>query len=182
LCAYDVRADAAVLASAQRAHPTLVQDGQWQPSAAYAADVLLPEENDEPLTRPPATAVLLDYRYDHAAVRRFAAEHARAAGLAPDRIRDLVLAVGELAGNTLTHTSGPGTLTIWAAGGEILCQIQDGGKISDPLAGTLRPDPAAAGGGRGLWIVNQLSDLAEFRTGPAGNTIRLHMRLLPGDH
>jgi anti-sigma regulatory factor (Ser/Thr protein kinase) len=181
LCAYDMRADAGVLTSAQRTHPTLVQDGRWRPSAAYAADVLIPEECDEPMTSPPVTAVMLDYRDDQAAVRRFAAEHARAAGLAPDRVRDLVLGVGELAGNTLMHTSGPGTLTMWTAGGEVLCQIQDSGKISDPLAGTLRPDPAAAGGGRGLWIVNQLCDLAEFRTGPAGTTIRLHIRLKPDE-
>jgi hypothetical protein len=32
-------------------------------------------------------------------------------------------------------------------------------------------------GGNGLWLVNQVCDLVQARTGQAGTTIRLHMRL-----
>jgi hypothetical protein len=32
-------------------------------------------------------------------------------------------------------------------------------------------------GGYGLWLVNQVCDLVQARTGRAGTTIRLHMRL-----
>jgi hypothetical protein len=32
-------------------------------------------------------------------------------------------------------------------------------------------------GGKGLWVVNQLCDLVQARTGPAGTTTRLHMSL-----
>ena len=35
-------------------------------------------------------------------------------------------------------------------------QVNDTGHITDPLAGRLKPDPATAGGGRGLWVVQQL--------------------------
>jgi hypothetical protein len=52
-------------------------------------------------------------------------------------------------------------------------------RITDRLAGTLRPDPSAPGTRRGLWLVHQVSDLVQVRSGPAGTTIRVHLRL-PG--
>jgi hypothetical protein len=82
-----------------------------------------------------------------------------------------------LAANTFVHTSGPGTLTLWATQSEIICQVNDTGQITDPLAGRLRRDPAAAGGGHGLWVVQQACDLVQIRTSPAGTAIRLHMYL-----
>lgn len=132
------------------------------------------------LSTPPAGAVTLTYRQDQRAVRRFAASRARLAGLSPDRATDLVIAVAELAANTLAHTSGPGTLTVWVADGELICQVQDSGEIIDPLAGRRRPDPTDPSRGRGLWVVRQVCDLVEMRTGPSGTTIRLHMRLAGG--
>jgi hypothetical protein len=45
------------------------------------------------------------------------------------------------------------------------------------IRATARPDRAAPGGGRGLWVVHQVCDLAQIRSGPAGTTIRVHMRL-----
>ncbi len=47
--------------------------------------------------------------------------------------------------------------------------------IADPLAGRQRPAPDAPGG-HGLWLVNQICDLVELRSGPAGTSIRMHMR------
>jgi hypothetical protein len=32
-------------------------------------------------------------------------------------------------------------------------------------------------GGHGLWLVHQVCDLVEIRSGDAGTTIRLHMNL-----
>ena len=112
-------------------------------------------------------------------MRAFAATQARRAGLPADRARDLVIAVSELAANTWRHTDAGGTLHIWAADGEVLCQVHDSGHISDPLAGRRRPIPEA-GRGNGLWVVNQLCDLVELRTGSTGTTFRLHIRLRPG--
>src|SRR6266480_4203810 len=99
------------------------------------------------------------------AVRPFAAQRARLAGLAPGRVADLVSAVSELAANTMSHTTGLGTLSMWVAGGEVICQVEDTGQITDVLAGTAWRDPVAPGGGRGLWVVHQVCDLAEIRTG-----------------
>jgi len=109
-------------------------------------------------------------------LRAFAAAQARLAGLPADRARDLVIAVSELAANTWRHTDAGGTLHIWAADGEVLCQVRDSGHVSDPLAGRRRPIPEA-GSGHGLWVVHQLCDLVELRTGSTGTTIRLHVRL-----
>jgi hypothetical protein len=93
--------------------------------------------------------------------------------LPPRRVGDLVIAAGELVANTFAPTGGPGTLTLWATGSEIICQVNDTGHITDPLAGRLKQDPAAAGGSRGLWVVQQVCDLVEIRTGPAGTALRL---------
>ncbi len=184
LCAFDSQLGGTDVASMQRTHPLLARDGRWEPSASFAADPAVPPECDEPLPLPPAPAAALTYRADQARVREFTAEQARRAGLPDERITDLVIAVGELAGNTLAHTSGPGTLWVWAADGELLCQVSDSGHITDPLAGSFLPGLATPGGGRGLWVMHQLCDLAEVRTGPAGTTIRIHMRLpaVPAGH
>jgi anti-sigma regulatory factor (Ser/Thr protein kinase) len=177
LCAYDLRRDTGTLGCVERTHPMVIQEGRWRPSGSYAGQAVIPAECDVPLSPPPRGAAVLPYRHDQAAVRRVAAEHAQQAGLSPDRVGDLVIAVGELTGNTLAHTPGPGTLTIWVTSGEIICQVEDTGQISDPLVGTRRPDPAAYERGAGLWVVNQLCDLVQMRTGPGGSTFRVHMRL-----
>ena len=130
-----------------------------------------------PLSDPPAGAEVLRYRADLARVRSFAAARAARAGLPPHRVGDLVIAVGELIANTLAHTNEPGQLMLWATGSEVICQVHDIGEITDPLAGKLRPDPGDPGGGRGLWVVHQLCDLVEIRTGPAGTTTRVHLQL-----
>jgi anti-sigma regulatory factor (Ser/Thr protein kinase) len=177
LCPYDIQLGTGLIASVQHTHPELTHGGgrRW-PSSSYTAGTI-PRECDQPLTTPPAGAETLRYRDDLSGVRDFTASRARRAGFPPRRVSDLVIAVGELAANTFAHTSGPGTLTVWATGGEVICQVNDTGHITDPLAGRLKPDPAKAGGGHGLWVVQQVCDLAEIRTSPAGTAIRLHMHL-----
>lgn len=128
---------------------------------------------------PPDDAEVLRYRANMADVRRFTAARALQAGLSPGRASDLVSAVAELAANTLVHTSGPGTLTIWVTDKEIICQVQDQGQITDPQAGMIRPGPDAPGG-HGLWVVYQFCDQVEISSGQAGTTARVHMMRNPG--
>ena len=177
LCTYDsARVPVSVIKSAMATHPLLMRDGHAAPSSAYDPRTVFPQEHDQPLPRPPADAPTLAYRADLASPRAYAARRASSIGLAPARVVDLVLAVGELTANTLRHTSAGGVLAIWASGSELLCQLQDTGHITDPLAGRRLPDPGAHRG-HGLWIVHQLCDLVELRSGPGSTVIRLHMRL-----
>ena len=129
------------------------------------------------LPPPPAAAEFIAYRTHLSPVRALVDRCAQAAGLPADRRADLVLAVSELAANTLTHTPGGGTAHIWTSGHEIICQVHDGGWITDPMAGRKRPPPDSHG--QGLWVVNHICDLVETRSGPAGTTTRMHF-LLPG--
>src|SRR5215469_5723795 len=177
LCPYDrTRLAPGVIADAEHTHPVLITGGRSQPSRAYPEAGVFPAGSDRPLPRPPGRAAVLTYRDDLAGVRAFAAAQARRAGLTASRTRDLVISVSELAANTWRHTDAGGTLHIWAADGELLCQVHDSGYISDPLAGRRRPVPGAVNG-NGLWVVYQLCDLAELRTARTGTTIRLHFRL-----
>ena len=136
----------------------------------------VPPRCNRALPRPPARAGALGYRDDLRPVRSFVAGAAQCAGLTPARIPDLVLAVTELAGNTLRHTDGGGTVQAWRTRDEIICQVADTGQITDPLA-RHRPPSDELLGGNGLWLVNQVCDLVQARTGPAGTTTRVHMRL-----
>jgi anti-sigma regulatory factor (Ser/Thr protein kinase) len=174
LCPYDATGlPRSVVSGAERTHPAILGNGWAGATALYAGPGYVPPECDRPLPDPPVAAERLDYETDLQPVRRLVASHASRAGLPDERVRNLVLAASEVAGNTLRHTSAGGTVHIWRAGGELLCQIQDQGWITDPLAGRIRRPPDERG--HGLWVVNQLCDLVELRTGRTGTTIRLHM-------
>jgi anti-sigma regulatory factor (Ser/Thr protein kinase) len=117
-----------------------------------------------------------DYTTDLAAVRAVVYRYAKKAGLPENRAVDLVLAVSEVAANTVRHAKSPGSLNIWYDTQEIICQIQDEGVIRDPLAGQRKPAMDAMGG-HGLWIVHQVCDSVEIISDETGTTIRLHMKL-----
>lgn len=116
------------------------------------------------------------YTTDLAAVRAVVYRYAKQAGLPEHRAIDLVLAVSEVAANTVRHARSPGSLKIWYDTREIICQIHDEGIIHDPLAGQRKPSITAMGG-HGLWIVRQVCDDVEMHSDESGTTIRLHMRL-----
>jgi len=176
LCPYDRTAlPKSVIADAARTHPAVIRDRQETASAQYLGPGV-PPRCDRPLPLPPAHAETLGYRDDLRQVRRFVATKAKGAGLAPPRIPDLVIAIGELAGNTLRHTGGGGTVHVWRTSDEVICQVADTGHIADPLA-RYRARSGEMAGGNGLWLVNQVCDLVQARTGQAGTTTRLHMRL-----
>ena len=111
-------------------------------------------------------------------VRVLAETQARSAGLAADRVTDFVIAVSELAANTVRHAHSPGSMEIWCDAGEVICEIRDSGVITDPMAGR-QPPPADANGGHGLWLVHQICDKVELQSNSDGTIIRLHMSLPP---
>jgi anti-sigma regulatory factor (Ser/Thr protein kinase) len=176
MCPYDARGLAApVVGRVQRTHPAVMQAGRTRPATSYAGQGVIPAECDDPLPAPPADAQTLGYETSLRPVRELVASHATALGMAVDAISNLVIAAGEITANTLRHTGAGGTFWVWHTGEEIICQVQDQGWITDPLAGRQRHPPEDSG--HGLWVVNQVCDLVEIRTSQAAGTIiRLHMR------
>ena len=109
-------------------------------------------------------------------VRALAEKHARVAGLPDDRVTDFVIAVSEVAGNTVRHAKSPGSIEFWSDGDEIVCEIRDAGVIANPLAGS-KPPPPDADGGHGLWLVYQVCDRVDLHSDKDGTVIRMHMSL-----
>jgi len=170
LCPYDASGLAgSILADARRTHQEPAASG----ATARTWRDNLPPACDRPLGPPPAEAEALAYDTDLVPVRRLIERHARRAGLGEERTIDLVLAADEIAANTICHTTGGGVIHVWHTATEILCQVHDAGQITDPMAGRVRHGPDDRG--HGLWLVNQMCDLVELRSGEAGTTVRVHM-------
>jgi anti-sigma regulatory factor (Ser/Thr protein kinase) len=174
LCPYD--ADALtedVLADAKRTHPTLIDANGVQPSADYAPDSVVAAYN-QPLDAP----VSAECRFIEAGalsdIRRFVTKFATQAGLT-DRVADLVLAIDELAANSIRHGGGTGTLSAWTEPGAVVCQVSDSGHLSNPLIGRI-PAAALQIGGRGLLMVNHMADLVRIHTTPRGTAVRVYFR------
>ncbi len=143
--------------------------------ATAAVTIVCPYDCENPLPAPPADAEILGYETSLREVRRLVTGYGAALGMAAERITNLVIAAGEITANTLRHTGAGGTFWVWHTGAEVICQVQDQGWISDPLAG--RRHRAPEDSGHGLWVVNQVCDLVEIRSSEAaGTVIRLHMR------
>jgi anti-sigma regulatory factor (Ser/Thr protein kinase) len=119
----------------------------------------------------------LDFTHDClGTLRRFVAQSAADASLDPARIEDLVLAINELATNSVRHGGGTGTLRMWREGNVLLCDVRDQGRIPQPSTCLIAPEPTQITG-RGLWIVSQLCDLVQIRSSRSGGGVRVHMRL-----
>ncbi|MET7937890.1 sensor histidine kinase [Streptomyces sp. NPDC005322] len=173
LCPYDTaRLDAGVLADARVTHPVITENGRELPSDVYAPKDAIAAYN-EPLDVPAGAASFPFARDCVPAARVFAVSEAERLGLTGRRLDDLALAVAELATNSVRHGGGSGTVRIWAQDGQVLCQVEDSGRLSDPLAGR-RPALPGQIGGRGLLLVHQVSDLVRVHTGPDGTAIRFH--------
>src|SRR5215217_1350837 len=152
LCPYDTtQLDAEVIAEAERSHP-YVGDA---PSGAYRGHEAVPHLV-QPLSEPPAEAVALRItRESLAALREHTAAEAERRGLPRERVHDLVLAVHEVATNSVRHWGGTGTLRIWGDPGAVVCEVRDRGRIAqEPMVGRIRP-ALGASGGWGLWLANQ---------------------------
>jgi anti-sigma regulatory factor (Ser/Thr protein kinase) len=109
-------------------------------------------------------------------VRALAEKQARSAGLPEDRVVDFVIAVSEIAANTVRHAHSPGSIEIWQDESEIVCEIRDSGVITDPQPGRQQPSSDATGG-HGLWLVHQVCDQVELQSDASGTVIRLRMTL-----
>jgi len=177
LCPYDTRAlEPAVIEAAHHTHPYLADGPVRRESHRYAGAAAALAPFDDPLPELPEPLCEVDFGvHDLEAVRGIIAQQAAQVGLDVDRTQGLILAVHEVAANSVRHGGGQGVVRIWPQAGALICEVRDAGRIADPLADRRLPAPDSPGG-RGLWVANQLCDLVELRSSSAGTTVRLHMR------
>jgi anti-sigma regulatory factor (Ser/Thr protein kinase) len=176
-CPYDVDGlDDEVVEAAMRTHPHVVENGVRRVSEAYvdAASAGAPFHGD--LAAPPHDALEVAFTDggELGAIRRLVAERCAIAGLSDERTGAAVTAVNELAGNSIRHGPGGGTLRIWEDDGALVAEVRNPGTISEPLVGRREPPPRQLGG-RGIWLANQLCDLVQIRTVPEGTVIRIRV-------
>jgi anti-sigma regulatory factor (Ser/Thr protein kinase) len=173
LCPYDAgNLDPVALADAYATHPVIIDHQGHHHSDRYAPEQVVVGYN-RPLEAPPADAAELTFdRAGLPGIRAFLTRRVGRMGLSATRVDDLVLAVNELATNSIVHGGGSGIVRLWAERGRVVCETWDMGRLKDPLVGRV-PVPLHDEGGRGLLLVNHLSDLVRVYTADDGTTIRL---------
>jgi anti-sigma regulatory factor (Ser/Thr protein kinase) len=177
LCPYDTDGlDPAVIEEAQRTHPFVIDGGVRRQSPGYEGLETAAAPFSAPLPDPPEE--VSEFAFDGDALgslRRFVSGRASDAGLAPTRTGELLVAVTEVAGNSVRHAGGRGVLRMWQEGDALICEVRDNGRIDDPLVGRERPVPGQDSN-FGLWLANQFCELVQVRSFAAGSVVRLHVR------
>jgi anti-sigma regulatory factor (Ser/Thr protein kinase) len=175
LCTYDGSTlPEGVLGAVPHCHRFTIDGPSTQSSGDYGP---MRDNYAGRLPAPPSGAVSFEFdRGSLSEVRRRVGGIAEAAGLGDRATADLVLAASELAANSIAHGGGGGTVWTWLEGARLIVDFEDGGWISEPLAGRVRP-AITQEGGRGLWLANQLCDLVQIRSSAAGTTVRLQVAL-----
>jgi anti-sigma regulatory factor (Ser/Thr protein kinase) len=173
LCPYDAESlGDEVLERVDLSHSHVLRRGRIEESDRFEVEPdCLDGELPPPRSRPDVFAFGIA---ELSEVRRRVAGAAERAGLDPRGVADLVTAASELAANSVVHGGGNGTLRLWCEGDHLLAEVEDHGRIDEPLVGRLRPTISQEGG-RGLWLANQLCDLVQIRSGERGTTVRLHI-------
>jgi anti-sigma regulatory factor (Ser/Thr protein kinase) len=177
VCPYHADVPGAVLRDVERTHEYLTRDGQTTASDAFAADqAALYGEFNLDLPAPPADVTSMTVTlHQLPAARHLVALVADQAGLSAERTTDAVLAINELATNTVQHGGGTGQMQLWTQDGTLVCQLTDTGEFTNWLAGRVPPDPIDISGGRGLIMVHQLCDLVRTYTGAHGTQVRIYV-------
>jgi anti-sigma regulatory factor (Ser/Thr protein kinase) len=177
LCPYDTSAlSQAAIEEAKRSHPHLCEDGTYGHSHTCRSLDEVAAAFNEPLPEPDIVPRSKVFQANTLApLRHFVAEHAIEYGLDARGTEELVLAVNEVATNSVVHGGGGGILRLWAEDEALICEVNDGGLIDEPLAGREIPADSETNG-RGLWMANQICDLVQVRSFGGGSTVRIHKR------
>ena len=178
LCPYDsTTLTAEILEAATHTHPYVSDTEHRSISPAYDDITEVTALFDDAMPGPGRSACEFMFTEpDLPAVRRAVRAVAADVALDEHRTGDMTLAVSEIASNSIRHGGGIGMVRLWVDLGSLVCEVRDAGWIRDPMAGRVRP-PVEDIGGRGLWLVNQLCDLVQIRTSPAGTVVRLHITM-----
>ena len=88
---------------------------------------------------------------------------------------DVVLAVHEVAANTIVHGGGVGLLRVWTTSTELVFDVVDSN--DNPTVPTVSPPAPGDLSGRGLWMAQSLMDTLTINTSPSSTTVQMRMRL-----
>ena len=177
VCPYDSRVlPDEVVAHAHGTHPEIVSGSGTSASPTYQDPREFCRRLDSSV-RANRGAIVAEITFDRSdlpAVRRAVESVAAGAGLPPERVEEMVVAVNEVATNAVIHGRSPARLRIWDDGGALVFEVSDRGEgIRDVLAGQLTPS-ATGLSGRGLWLTRLLSDAVEIQSGD-GCTVSIHV-------
>ncbi len=167
LCPYDAGAlPEHVLEDARRTHPLVIDRSQRIASRWYTDPADLAHIYNVPLPPPPASAEEHVFSVSTLAhMRKLVMAHAN--WLRREQVEDLVLAVNELATNSILHASGRGVLRLWREGDTAVCEVSD--------SGTGFPPSFTGLSGFGIVMVNLLCDLVRTHTSNSGTTVRVYL-------
>lgn len=176
VCPYDTETlSPEVVHAARCSHPMVDEQGSATASRHFEGPDV-GRALDTPMPLPPSRARTVWFDAGSMSeVREVVARCAEHAGLSSDRVQDAVVSVHELVTNSVRHGGGMGVLRLWDDDEGLVAEVRDRGRIEDPLVGRRAPSVEQLGGW-GLWIANQLCDLVQIRTGPAGTVVRLLKR------
>lgn len=178
VCPYDTSSlTTDVVEEALHSHPCVRRAGASHTSGTFSPTSWLETPFDQPLPEPEAAIRIgFDRKEDLARIRHLVASTAAERGASADRQSTIALAVHEAAANSLVHGGGSGNLRIWSEGNTLICEVQDRGRIRDPMVGRVRPSSSSFDG-RGMWLIQQLADLAQVRSNVDGTTVRIHVSI-----
>jgi anti-sigma regulatory factor (Ser/Thr protein kinase) len=173
ICPYDTSAlDPTVIDEVLRTHPLVREHAHSHASDQYTDPL---RWHAPPLAPPPRPVERHDFDVTTMhRVRRLVADYTEELGFNEQRTDDAIIAVNEAMTNSVIHGGGRGSIACWTEDRTFVCEVRDHGRIEDPLAGRRRPASSDTSG-HGLWIINQLCDLAQLRSDATGTTLRLRV-------
>jgi anti-sigma regulatory factor (Ser/Thr protein kinase) len=167
--------DEDILAGVEMTHPTVVEGGQRRAGTSYMDPMSTTFGELWPLEDPPGPVSEHPLDGSLMELRRAIAGDPVLGSLSAERRSDLVFAINEAASNAVKHGNDTCLTRIWHDGDEVVTEVRSHSEIEDVMAGRRRP-AADALEGRGLWLINQVCDLVELRSGASGTTLRMHIR------
>ena len=179
LCPYDAGSlPTHLLDIGMRTHGTVRSDGALSANPRFddPSDQLAALATVVPV---PAGATTLDCgsAADVADARRLVHARGAEAGIDPEVVADVALAVTEVLTNALLHGEPPALLHVYEEGPTWVCHVHDGGPGPiDPLLGLLPPGEPSDHG-YGLWLARQLCSAVDVGNDRSGTHVRLHTRM-----
>lgn len=166
MCLYDTRtAPTDVVEAARHTHPTVLDRLGVRPSPLFTEPATYVTRDLAALPEPPPEAVGVGLAGDLASAHRFAAEQARARGMAGERADRFGAAVSGATGYAATQGLDGARLLLWSTPERIVCELRTPrGRLTDPFLGFRPPGPEARPED-GLWETRQFCEFVDLRTG-----------------